>query len=898
MNTFNHVRLVLAFLSATALCPSTPAQFTPQLPAVADFSELQQVIDAAWVEPMTSALYPPGLSYTNSIHLVAYVPSGFDPSFLAGLKSNSSVAGVPILSGIVRESSTEPLGRAWYGVGPAALTNTPLPSGYDPVQWVLDTFPPTPGILFGDALDHYIADRRLSRQTLAFSLIATNDVPAYMQELEARRAATPPGIAEQDIGVVQIEYIPALDVVDLLVRAPQEVDYLGVYQTADMTPPVTWEPLGTVSHSTDPMPWTFSPAGPRHYLLLANHVLDSDLDGIPDAIEQLISDSDATLADTDGDGLTDYDEVYLYKSNPRNPLTNPSGPSDQEFYGMGVTNHPATHYVSGPINIRSNFRRVARAKIGYPGFKDVGTVFLRCDSRWIYPCYLQTNSVSEKVHTEMYEIQRSLLTYAPPSPHITYDPITQTFATNMYPGATILSNSVEHVVVAWPNVDQDLFQAFPAVSNQYWNSLYDPCTPSNSSMLSEPYTDRKLFVGAQLNFQRVMGWSSGPAWGETLIFQRPMPWNETLNSYEKVDPFIEPVQVNPPWSHGVSHRLYEPAGTTPDHEFSAVSLQAQVCQAFTPAANLPPGYMLKSVLLEVTRDAVTNQFGKGAVIGVMPWRVVLRTQSNEVEAVSIERKRPPPYNPGTVEIMSGYIDLSVPGAGETTEDNPGVLSSRCTNLVVTLSGLTRDKLEAGKYRLKLVAKPDGSTAGLRLVGSTAAPSCDIPLFPAPSGPQPATNAYELVAADNIGLYNISLEVSGTNEQALHYWPTTVVCDKVNTRVDFVQEIPAVMDTLTWPTAAAFMRRWQAGVASTNVSNAEADTTSITYNELCLIPGQGVAPKIQDAHTAKIWQSDSARGMMWKILTRQNYQPGQAFGISSACGRDMWPWQVAVINVLP
>jgi hypothetical protein len=54
---------------------------------------------------------------------------------------------------------------------------------------------------------------------------------------------------------------------------------------------------------------------------------DSDMDGLPDDMEQKYG-TDASQADSDGDSLTDYDEVRKYRTNPLSPDSDGDGKED------------------------------------------------------------------------------------------------------------------------------------------------------------------------------------------------------------------------------------------------------------------------------------------------------------------------------------------------------------------------------------------------------------------------------------------------------------------------------------------------------------------------------------------------------------------------------------------
>jgi hypothetical protein len=61
---------------------------------------------------------------------------------------------------------------------------------------------------------------------------------------------------------------------------------------------------------------------------------DKDRDGLLDAEEQQLGTKDG-VADTDGDGLSDYDEVKVYKTNPLKPDTDVDGNTDGAEVEMG-----------------------------------------------------------------------------------------------------------------------------------------------------------------------------------------------------------------------------------------------------------------------------------------------------------------------------------------------------------------------------------------------------------------------------------------------------------------------------------------------------------------------------------------------------------------------------------
>ncbi|NMA91138.1 MAG: VWA domain-containing protein, partial [Amphibacillus sp.] len=83
----------------------------------------------------------------------------------------------------------------------------------------------------------------------------------------------------------------------------------------------------------------------------ADGLLDSDGDELTDTMEYLIG-TDPFNPDTDGDGLTDYEEIYLTFTDPLIYDTNGSGISDgeEDFDGDGLNNIQELLYGTDPYN--------------------------------------------------------------------------------------------------------------------------------------------------------------------------------------------------------------------------------------------------------------------------------------------------------------------------------------------------------------------------------------------------------------------------------------------------------------------------------------------------------------------------------------------------------------------
>jgi hypothetical protein len=70
------------------------------------------------------------------------------------------------------------------------------------------------------------------------------------------------------------------------------------------------------------------PDGDIGFFFVTNHVLDTDSDGVIDALEIFINGTDPNNSDSDGDGLSDGEELWIYSTDPLNADSDGDGLSD------------------------------------------------------------------------------------------------------------------------------------------------------------------------------------------------------------------------------------------------------------------------------------------------------------------------------------------------------------------------------------------------------------------------------------------------------------------------------------------------------------------------------------------------------------------------------------------
>jgi hypothetical protein len=282
------------------------------------------------------------------------VSNSFETSLLSAFGSVPQ-DGIPLYPVLIQESDNV---RSWKKLDGTVITNTPAPVAYDRDQWVFDHYS-VPANLSAQALEDWMAERRLERKTLRLDLIRSVDVQAWLTAWSNQVANTLATLNSNDLGTASAVLLPDLPAFDLWVQVPPGIDYVGIYKTQDLLNPFPWTAVGTVDAPQSPM-WvrvlladadltvgggsggggspglpsgssTNSPTTDLYvmeHVLLANHSLDSDGDGLLDAIEELLTGTDSQVADSDGDGLNDGDEVNLYGTNPLESDSDGDGISD------------------------------------------------------------------------------------------------------------------------------------------------------------------------------------------------------------------------------------------------------------------------------------------------------------------------------------------------------------------------------------------------------------------------------------------------------------------------------------------------------------------------------------------------------------------------------------------
>jgi len=322
------VLVTLAVLISTAFL--VQAQDTP--PNLTAWSDLDAAVASAYAGLTNEAvIYPPG-PYQFSVDqgYFTFTDNG-EAAVLTNFCTCSTQFNVPVWQMTVVE--TQATSRIWLyeGAGGVSFYTNQYPSSYDPIQWVRNTYShDAPDYLTGADLDQWYAERDRSRFYLTMTFVDQNAWPTLQAaEWAATTNAPAPGKPPP---------FPPADT--------NQLAFAG-FQMSGATPIGIWfytpsnRPVAVLTRTNllgSKSGWTvlgsFNAVPPFHLLQIANNGgtafftadytdVHSDGDGIPDFLETYVYGTDPTKWDSDGDGISDYDEIFIYGTNPLNPDATP-----------------------------------------------------------------------------------------------------------------------------------------------------------------------------------------------------------------------------------------------------------------------------------------------------------------------------------------------------------------------------------------------------------------------------------------------------------------------------------------------------------------------------------------------------------------------------------------------
>ena len=322
------------------VCLATASAFAwPTPPSLATWDELDSLVADKYASLTNGAvIFPPFFSFSLSAGFFSFAPED-EIAEVTNLFTAGNILGVPVWK--LRITETQTMEQVWMYYGETrveAIRTNAVTAGYNPVQWVEETYGTPPGWLSGDKLDQWYRERYRTRVSLQLTLIASNDWPLYMEAVRAAATNNPasqssPPILPTDtnrLSFAGVEMCGA-QLLRLWLFSPSGLPSVDLFGS-NVLPPVSnrWSFLGSAPAGYPFSTWDEPMNGVRGFYCAARNDLDSDGDGISDGREILVFLTRSDKADSDEDGLSDLEEVYRRETNPDAKDTDGDGVFDGE----------------------------------------------------------------------------------------------------------------------------------------------------------------------------------------------------------------------------------------------------------------------------------------------------------------------------------------------------------------------------------------------------------------------------------------------------------------------------------------------------------------------------------------------------------------------------------------
>lgn len=309
---------------------SQASDFSP--PHLATWSDLDGNVSTVYAALTNEAhIYPPWLwHFTIDQGHYTFSPDG-EVAAATNLFQCATQFNVPVWRVTVCETQTTPRAWLYVGAGGIVFRTNEISSSFNPRQWVLDAYGhDAPGYLSGTNLDNWYACRDRSRFELSLTLVNSNDwetlrAAERVAATNAPAPETPPPIPPADSNQLAFAGIQVgqTNTLGLWLYTPSNrpVALLTRYTLTATTN--AWSLLGGVN-AVAPFDFleTAMQAESAFYLAGFSDV-DTDGDGIPDLLEIYVFGTNPESADSDGDDVSDYLEIYIFGTDPWNPDKSP-----------------------------------------------------------------------------------------------------------------------------------------------------------------------------------------------------------------------------------------------------------------------------------------------------------------------------------------------------------------------------------------------------------------------------------------------------------------------------------------------------------------------------------------------------------------------------------------------
>lgn len=305
---------------------------------VATWDDVDAVVASGYSALTNEAMvFPPGnLRFGFSEGYFTFTPGGEVSGVTNSLVATTNY-GVTVWHLSMLETQTVP--RAWIYRGADGATVRTVERPYDdPQQWILDTYRHgPPAYLTGSEIDDWYADRDRSRFCLALTLVNADDWPALLAGLESAAtnvvvSESPPPVMPADTNSLSFvglqKSATSTNTMDAWVFTPstRAVAIITCSNLLDQT----WTAAGSFE-STPPFNLWQAPSSADAGFFMAGYAdVDSDFDGLSDFLEIYVTKTDPHVWDSAGTLLGDFDRMFVYGLSPTLRDSNGDGLDDDE----------------------------------------------------------------------------------------------------------------------------------------------------------------------------------------------------------------------------------------------------------------------------------------------------------------------------------------------------------------------------------------------------------------------------------------------------------------------------------------------------------------------------------------------------------------------------------------
>jgi hypothetical protein len=380
------------------------------LPGLETIGDLEEMVEEAW---NSAPIAPPG-NEPYGTHLGVFLfGSEMDTNFLAALLPETH--GTYVLYPVeVVETNTSLRQRLFLNLTNGIVWTASLSATNYPAGWIEQKYGSPPGWLSGTNLTQWVAERDPIRHRVRLDLLSAGDEPAYLEALTnavLQQTGEEPPVNLCEVYSNQLAIVAHREGaggIELYLHAPTGVVALAVLRSTNLLEGCGWRLQTTLLHTVNPFRWLDTGPEMGAFVTFGNAWTDSDGDGLSDILESYVYGTDPNHRDSDGDGWSDGYEVFTTGTHPWG-----LNDRDGDDVGDGFDPEPDTANPFVELTVTTNFPAWT-----WPGQSFTMTPALPTNAVQVTGIQLyQEEQTSVQIQAEQY-CYRELLTTNPVVNHV------------------------------------------------------------------------------------------------------------------------------------------------------------------------------------------------------------------------------------------------------------------------------------------------------------------------------------------------------------------------------------------------------------------------------------------------------------------------------------------------